>query len=567
MTIKRLLSLSAILMAAGVAFAQPLSPGGQFMDRILPMEGSQASAPAKTVWGAAPVQGRFLDNGLEPVTLESGIPEFSFWGGNVMQDADGVYHLYVAAWDAVAQSHRYWSNSDIYHAVSSKLSGPYALTSDYLVGVGHNPTVFQAKDGTYVLYALIKNRAAYRYRSSSLVGGWGEIEEMPTDLRGRALSTGSTNSYSNWDFVQRSDGSVYCMDRGGAMWVSEDGLSAFEEVYDRSAYPGGYQRYYEDAVVWRDEFQYHMIVNHWNDKIAYYSRSRDGFHWVSEEGTAYDPSVAVHPDGTKEGWTKFERPRVFQDRYGRAVSLNMAVIDVEKNQDLAGDSHSSKNIFMPLNPGLRMEVLNGEKISESTPVIKVIIYKEDGFSPSSDLDISSLRFGNYSTVNRGGGSKCLSSETDAAGNLVLAFSGAGTGLTEDEFAPKLLGKYADDYTPCFPNAGAGSFCYGYAKLRYVDYEPAFLSPALPEIGKDGRPVSIELKNYGLKASDAGTVIEVLDENGKKIAAGKASSVLPYKTAVIGLEALGAFPAGSVTLKVAVGSDVHTLQIPSSVVAK
>lgn len=79
---------------------------------------------------------------------------------------------------------------------------------------------------------MVGNKAAYRYKSSTLGDDWGSREIMPTDLRDRVLATGSTTTYSNWTFAQRSDGSVYFMDRGGAMWISEDGLMTFEEVFD-----------------------------------------------------------------------------------------------------------------------------------------------------------------------------------------------------------------------------------------------------------------------------------------------------------------------------------------------
>ena len=332
-------------------------------------------------------------------------------------------------------------------------------------------------------------------------------------------------------------------------------------------------RYFEDPVVWKDEFQYHMIVNHWNNKIAYYSRSRDGFHWVVESGTAYDPTVAVHADGTKEEWTKFERPRVYQDEHGRAVYLNMAVIDVEKSNDVAGDTHSSKNIVMPLNPGLRMEVLNETPIAVSTEAIRVKIYKEEGFNPTTNLDIQSLRFGSHGTVNAGGGATVTAQETDSDGNLVVIFNGVNTGLAADEFAPKMIGKYAANYTPSFPNAQPGSMAYGYARLSYIDYEPAYLSPALPAINGESKVTAINVKNYGLKSSGADAVIKVLAENGTTVlATGTVPATSKYATALVQLTASARIPAGSNCLKVAVcedgkTTDIHTLQLTEQVEAQ
>ena len=64
----------------------------------------------------------------------------------------------------------------------------------------------------------------------------------------------------------------------------------------------------------------------------------------------------IGTDGKKEDWFKYERPKVLQDEYGRAVQANFAVIDTLKFADDACDNHSSKNITIPLNPGLLLHV-------------------------------------------------------------------------------------------------------------------------------------------------------------------------------------------------------------------
>lgn len=65
-----------------------LVQGARFMDRFLPMpDGTQA----KGIWGTDSVQNRYVDNGIE-------LPGISFWGGNILQTADGKYHLYVCGW-------------------------------------------------------------------------------------------------------------------------------------------------------------------------------------------------------------------------------------------------------------------------------------------------------------------------------------------------------------------------------------------------------------------------------------------------------------------------------------
>ncbi len=545
--------------------AQTLVTGAQFMDRIQPMQGSvtletlKAENPSAKIWGATGVQNRYVDNGVEA-------DDMNIWGGNVYRDSNGLYHQFVAGWDGTTRAFSYWSNSHIYHFTANTPYGPFTNPVD--IGRGHNPEIFQAKDGTYVVYSLIGNKACYRLTSATLAGPW-TFEAMPYDLRDRAMSTGSTTTFSNWTFARRPDGSQYCMDRGGAVWVSQDGLSEFVQVYGTSCYPNGGGGTFEDPVVWKDEFQYHMIVNDWKAQKAYYSRSADGFHWVAEDGLGYDTSVSVHPDGTREQWYKYERPRVFQDEHGRAIQLNMAVIDTIKAQDLAGDNHSSKNIAMPLNPGLLLEVLNDTPISTSTAEIRVKVMKEEGFDPATQLDLSSLRFGAYGTVNKGGGASVTKSEQDADGNLILTFSGADTGIAADEFAPKLLGRYADGYEL---NTLAGtqlkpSFCYGYARLPYYNYSPAYLSPVLPEIGEGSQLTKVKVENFGLTASAEGKIVKVLTAGGDVLATGSVKALEPYAAEEVSLTSVKAIPSRQTTLLVAfydgdTQTDSHKLQLDS-----
>lgn len=148
--------------------------------------------------------------------------------------------------------------------------------------------------------------------------------------------------------------------RGGGVWISKDGLSTYHQLTDKRIYPAVEGRF-EDPVVWKDELQYHLIVNDWLGRIAFYQRSKDGVNWVTEQGEAYMPGISFHKDGKVERWFKYERPKVLQDQYGRATQMNFAVIDTIKWNDLPNDKHSSKNICIPLNKGMRLSILNKRK--------------------------------------------------------------------------------------------------------------------------------------------------------------------------------------------------------------
>lgn len=540
---KKLLALflcSALL----TGHAQTLVQGGQFMDLLLPMEGSVPASSSD--WGTTPGEntqysgswdgtlGRWKDNGIEDNVR-------SYWGGNIIQDENGKYHIYVAGWPSATCGHMNWSSkSRVYHVVSDNVWGPYTFVSD--LGTGHNPEIYKTGD-TYVIYKI---QPLGYYKSKTLGDKW-ETGTYTFDLRGRALIAGENRetSLSNCSFAKRDDGSFVMIDRGGGIWVSRDGLTdPWHQLTDASVYLNSEIRNrgsLEDPVIWRDHLQYHMIVNDWRARYAYYYRSPDGLHWAKEAGKAYtgqDP-FARHSDGTVEKWHKYERPRVFQDAMGRAVRMNFAVIDCVKQSDLAGDSHSSKNINMPVTRQLLLEVLGEETVTASTTSIRVLVKAEDGFNPRTDLNLQSLRFGSHAKVNCGNGFVCTGSEPAGESDLILTFTGTAgqSGITSGEWAPKMLGRMSD-----------GSVAFGYARMPGVNYRPAILSAVMPEVDEANQVVSVMITNYGESASET-TQVRVLDNKGAILSEGEISPVAAYESQKVILTPKRAVGGGTTALVV------------------
>lgn len=503
---KKLLTLLALSLLGGILFAQVtdrerpaewdnLIHGARFMDRFLPMpDGTKGQG----LWGTDSVQGRYIDNGIEH-------PDISFWGGNILQTPDGIYHLYVCGWPELSpKGHMFWGNSTVFHATCDNSIGPFRIVNS--VGKGHNPEAYRLDDGRIVVYVIDGYYIAEN--EDSPVWTYGKFR---FDARDRKIIEG----LSNLTFARRPDGSRLMVCRGGGVWVSRDGLDAYHQLTDKRVYPA-VRGEFEDPVLWRDSLQYHLIVNDWLGRIAFYQRSKDGVHWVTEQGEAYVPGVSYHADGEVEHWFKYERLKIFQDDYGRAIQANFAVIDTIKWEDLPGDRHSSKNISIPLNKGLLLEVLNTEPITASTKRIEVKVRAEEGFNPHTDLDIASLRFGAFGEVNFGRGCKPL--RTKAAGrDLIITFNGKGSGITADEWAPKLIGKDAK-----------GQTVFGYARLPYVDYQPALLSARRPRYDKGQGALMVNVENYGLSASQT-TEVEVLHD-GQSLGRATIEPLAPYASA-------------------------------------
>ena len=120
-----------------------LVEGARFMDRLQPMKGEVLSAD---VWGADSVRPRLVDNGIE-------LAGTSFWGGNILREPDGKYHLFVCGWpENSPKGHMFWPNSTVYHAVGERLEGPYTVRDT--IGKGHNPEAFRLADGRVVVYVI-----------------------------------------------------------------------------------------------------------------------------------------------------------------------------------------------------------------------------------------------------------------------------------------------------------------------------------------------------------------------------------------------------------------------------
>ena len=505
----KLALMGALLLISNVTFSQvtererpkewdQLVNGARFMDRFLPMKGNKLSSDT---WGTAGVRPRYVDNGIEDRI-------WSYWGGNIRKGEDGKYHLMVCGWlEASPKGHMEWGNSWVFNTVSDNLTGPFKPVN--IIGKGHNPEIFRAKDGRYVIYVING-----RYVSDDINGKW-EYGKFDFNARDRRIIEG----LSNLSFAQREDSSSIMVCRGGGIWISRDGLSEYNQLTDSRVYPNVKGRF-EDPVIWRDHIQYHMIVNDWLGRIAFYLRSKDGVNWVTDPGEAYMPGIAVHEDGRAEDWFKYERIKMYQDKYGRAVQANFAVIDTLKNEDKPFDNHSSKNISIPLNPGVLLTILDKKPITAQTKTIRLKIQAEDGFNPQTDIDLNSLRFGASTEVNYGRGSKLLKTETDG-NDLIVTFDGKGNGMTEDEFAPKLIGKYKN-----------GKMLYGYARLPYIDYIEPILSARAPVFVQSdkGWEGNIEVQNFGQVSSQKASVKIEYKKDGKmiKVASATVPPLTPYE---------------------------------------
>jgi len=509
-----------------------LAFGGRFMDRFEPMP--LLGQRTEDTWGVDAVKPRDVLNGIEEA-------EWSYWGGNILQGKEGTFHLFVCRWrENSPKGHMAWRQSEVVRAVSKNRLGPYKVAE--VIGPGHNPEAYQLKDGRYVCYLI----NGY-YLGASLEGPW-ERKTFEFNPRDRKIVA----NLSNLSFSRREDGSYLMVNRGGGMWVSRDGLSAWEQVTQGSNYPPVRGRF-EDPVLWRTKVQYHVIVNDWFGRIAYHLRSKDGVHWKVDAGEAYTPGIAVSEDGKKDEWYKYERIKMFLDQHGRAIQANFAVIDYSKWEDKPNDIHSSKNISIPLTAGRLLTLFNNERITDDTSETRVRIASEPGFDPHKDIQLDSLRFGAPEEVDFGRGSTLARTEQDGK-DLIAVFSGKGNGFADHNFAGKLLGRTSN-----------GRLLFGYCRLPWVDYDEPILTVRRPEVtGQDRAHVlRIEVSNHGQVASKPSEIqIEAADMPSITAAC---PALQPYSKANVGVNLPPSFkPGQAYYLEITTGSH---LQQPTVFTAK
>lgn len=380
------------------------------------------------------------------------------------------------------------------------------------------------KDGRYVVYVI----NGY-YLSESFDGPW-TYGKFEFDNRDRKIIEG----LSNLTFSQREDGSFLMICRGGGVWFSETGISPYYQVTDKRVYPPVEGRF-EDPLVWRDNVQYHLIVNDWLGRIAWYLRSKDGIYWKVDPGEAYKPGITKYEDGAEEDWFKYERIKVLQDELGRATQAHFAVIDTLKKEDKTSDNHSSKHIVIPLTIGRLLSILNKGKITANTKTIRVKVEAEEGFNPNTDIDLESLHFGASEEVNFGRGSKVIKTEK-SGDDLIITFDGKENGITDDNFAAKLLGKTKN-----------GKLLFGFARLPEVEYLEQALSARLPVSTKNGNNfnIDIEVQNFGQVESKSSNlkIVFFIDGNETEIASVEIVTLKPFQKINLKLKCPNIFSSG------------------------
>lgn len=507
----RVRELPAIPFTPEKAFVR----GGQFTDLLLPLP-IVSALTTNGLWGTSDVLPRDPDLGIE----EQG---WLYWGGNPIKDVDGKYYLAVARWPLGG----HWQyDSEVVLCVSDRPVGPYTVQS-VIFEQGHNPEVLRLTDGTYLLHTMWGEC----HTAPTMAGPWTEsAQNMTLSTRGFLESS---NMGSNLTTEYRPDGSIILMTKTGDVGISNTGPYGPYKIVATTTYDST-TGYAEDPVIWRSRHQYHAIYNHEQDKRSRYMRSLDGVYWIHDPGVAYSP-VRVYTDGTISAWDQAERPKVVQDEFGRATYMAFGT-----HEDT--DPHHAKNLTVPLVVEKLISITDTQPITETTSNVTLRIQAETDFSPVTDLDIASLRFGAAPIVNVGEGCTVASSVADGD-DLLVTFTG-NIGLSHNDYDLKLLGRTTTD-----------DLVFGYALLPGVAETPATLiSLPLTISGSTTKTLTTTIENCGLEASlPAKAVIYIYNDTGRsKVQEVDIPALAPYETTPVSVS------LGSVT-----GTNEYVVVIPGN----
>ncbi|MBR5535854.1 MAG: hypothetical protein IKU60_04315, partial [Clostridia bacterium] len=357
-----------------------------FMDCFdpMPIVGNLSS----DCWGSDLVGPRDQSNGLEDRTMES----YNYWDGGIIKDEKtNKYHMFTSRWDQ-STGFNGWKKSVAVHSVSDSLYGPYVeqeglLWPDNKSGAGHNVFPFKLRDGDpngkYAIINSDNGRPGDIFVADSLDGPWKYCTSITSNMKGSGFNA------INVAVFLRPDGKYQALARHGDVAIADNLKGPWTVVIDclwdqvpglpYTDSDGGHRL--EDPTMWYSNGKYHIIVNHWNMRKAYYMTSDDGItNWKLHSGSAYEPDADFlrYTDGTINHWNKIERPYAYVEN-GELKAFTFAVVDTAKEKDYANDLHGSKVIVVPFNSKKLDKI-----IAEDT-----IYHKRDGIAPVADGNVQS----------------------------------------------------------------------------------------------------------------------------------------------------------------------------------
>lgn len=314
----------------------------------------------------------------------------SIWGGSLVKDEDGVYHMFYSRWPKNIGWE--WVNySVVAHAVSNSPFGPFEHKDVALPDRGaeywdgsctHNPTIHKF-NGKYYLYYMGntgnkkimsspgKAKINWVHRNNQRIGvavadhpngPWKRFDKPVLDITKDNKDAHDALMTSNPSVCQMKDGKILMIYKAVGLKnkLPQDGPVVHMVAISDSP-TGPFKKYpnpiftfegerfpAEDPYIWYQDGKYRAIVK----RIKHEGKKRlfSLVHYDSENGIDWKPAKhheisdlsLVWEDGKTEKYNHLERPQVFIEN-GEPIALLCAADTLDKNR-----VRHSFNIQIPL---------------------------------------------------------------------------------------------------------------------------------------------------------------------------------------------------------------------------
>jgi hypothetical protein len=311
---------------------------------------------------------------LQPVPKQAVLKKDGYyvWGGSVVKDKKGKYHMYYSRWKKEYGFDAWVTHSEIAHAVADEASGPFkfkdialpARDKKYWDGLTtHNPTIHYF-NGVYYLYYMgttgdgkvSKRGLNFTHRNNQRIGvAWSKSPNGPWKRMDTPVLDVSKNKtdddalmVSNPSITQMADGKILMIYKavglenklpfGGPVThqaaIAESPKGPFKKIKKRIFYKEGVHFPAEDPYIWyqKNAGKYYAIVK---DMKGFFTQKGTSLAFFeSNDGLSWEPSknclVSIleipwkHKETQKVG--RLERPQVLLEN-GVPSVLYCAVVD------------------------------------------------------------------------------------------------------------------------------------------------------------------------------------------------------------------------------------------------
>jgi len=296
---------------------------------------------------------------------------YNVWCNGVVKGDDGKYHLFFSRWPK-SRGHEAWAtHSEIAHAVSDSLFGPYHFSDVCLPARGnqywdgemtHNPHIIRYKDKYYLYYTANKGSGYWKTTADTVkpkmshpewwvnrnfqrigvavayspYGPWKRLDKPLIDITPGRRTTGVPTVF------QRPDGkfslaykSVMEKEgfKGGAVKhyisLSDSPLGPFKDyekpfiTSPKSDFP------IDDHVEWFQDGKYYCIAKDHGDMITEHGialllfESPNGLDWTLSSNSLVHKFSITFKDGEHMDFDRFEMPKVYLEN-GKVIALFLA---------------------------------------------------------------------------------------------------------------------------------------------------------------------------------------------------------------------------------------------------